>query len=175
MPRAAAEEDVRRIYRDTLDDFYGVVSRRCDGDRELAEDVVQETWLRAVRVWRADGIPERPMAWLTTVAVRILSNHFRRHTADRLDDGSGDTIPAPDAAVARASLERRSLVERAIARLPVLQERLLEAFHYDRRPVADIASALGVSERAVEGRLRRARQNLRREIERDASTDGDVS
>ena len=38
-----------------------------------------------------------------------------------------------------------------------------------------IASSLALSERAVEGRLRRARQNLRREIERDASTDGDVT
>ncbi|MEO8621166.1 MAG: sigma-70 family RNA polymerase sigma factor [bacterium] len=174
MSRAATEEHVRRIYRETLDDFYGVVSRRCDGDRDLAEDVVQETWLRAVRSWRKDGIPERPMAWLTTVAARILSNHFRRHAPDRIDDGSGDSLPAPDAEAARDSVERRSLVDRAIARLPALQMRLLEAFHYDRRPVADIANSLGLSERAVEGRLRRARQNLRREIESDASTDGDV-
>jgi len=173
MPHRATEADVRRIYGETLDDFYGVVSRRCDGDRELAEDVVQETWLRAVRSWRADGIPERPMAWLTTVAVRILSNHFRR-VGDRLDDGAGDTLAAPDVDEARDKFERRSLVERAIARLPVLQMRLLEAFHFERRPVADIASSLGVSERAVEGRLRRARQNLRREVDRDASSDGDI-
>jgi RNA polymerase sigma-70 factor (ECF subfamily) len=175
MRHRATEADVRRIYRETLDDFYGVVSRRCDGDRELAEDVVQETWLRAVRAWRADGIPERPMAWLTTVAVRLLSNHFRRRVGDRLDDGTGDSVPAPDVDDARDTFERRSLVERAIARLPVLQMRLLEAFHFERRPVADIANSLGVSERAVEGRLRRARQNLRREIERDASSDGDIT
>jgi RNA polymerase sigma-70 factor, ECF subfamily len=173
MTQAATEEQVRRIYRETLDDFYGVVSRRCDGDRELAEDVVQETWLRAVRSWRSDGIPERPMAWLTTVAVRILANHYRRRTVERLDDGTADSIPAPDADDARDSFERRSLVERAIARLPFLQKGLIEAFHFERRPVAEIASSLALSERAVEGRLRRARQNLRREIERDASTDGD--
>jgi RNA polymerase sigma-70 factor (ECF subfamily) len=173
MGRSASETEVRRIYRETLDDFYAVVSRRCDGDRDLAEDIVQETWLRAVKAWRADGVPERPMAWLTTVALRILSN-YRRHANDRIDDRE-DTIPAPDADARRDSFERRSLIERAIARLPVLQTRLLEAFHFERRPVADIASSLGVSERAVEGRLRRARQNLRREIERDASTDGDVS
>jgi RNA polymerase sigma-70 factor (ECF subfamily) len=175
MPRAATEEHIRRIYRETLDDFYGVVSRRCDGDRDLTEDVVQETWLRAVRSWRADGIPERPMAWLTTVASRLLSNHFRRNATERLDDGTGASLSAPDADATRDSMERRSLVERAIARLPALQMRLLEAFHYDRRPVADIAGVLGLSERAVEGRLRRARLNLRREIERDTFTDGDVS
>jgi len=172
MGRSASETEVRRIYRETLDDFYAVVSRRCDGDRDLAEDVVQETWLRAVKAWRADGVPERPMAWLTTVASRLLSNHYRRRANDRLDE-SGDAIAAPDANDQRDAFERRSLVERAIARLPVLQTRLLEAFHFERRPVADIATSLGVSQRAVEGRLRRARENLRREIERDASTDGD--
>jgi len=174
MAHSASETEVRRIYRETLDDFYAVVSRRCDGDRDLAEDVVQETWLRAVKAWRADGVPERPMAWLTTVASRILSNHFRRRADDRIDNRD-NAIPAADVGDQRDAFERRSLVERAIARLPVLQTRLLEAFHFDRRPVAEIASSLGVSERAVEGRLRRARQNLRREIERDASTDGDVS
>ena len=172
MGRSASETEVRRIYRETLDDFYAVVSRRCYGDRDLAEDVVQETWLRAVKAWRAEGVPERPMAWLTTVASRLLSNHYRRRANDRLDE-SGDAIAAPDANDQRDAFERRSLVERAIARLPVLQTRLLEAFHFERRPVADIATSLGVSQRAVEGRLRRARENLRREIERDASTDGD--
>ncbi|MEP6730633.1 MAG: sigma-70 family RNA polymerase sigma factor [bacterium] len=170
MPKRATEENVRQIYRETLDDFYGVVSRRCDGDRDLTEDVVQETWLRAVRAWRVDGIPERPMAWLTTVASRLLSNYFRRQTPIRLDDGAIE-IPAVDADVARDATERRSLVERAIARLPFRQMRLIEEFHFERRPVAEIANTLGLSERAVEGRLRRARQSLRHEIETDASNE----
>ena len=71
--------------------------------------------------------------------------------------------------------EKRSLVERALERLPLPQRWLIEAFHYDRRPVADIASATGLSERAVEGRLRRAREGLRREIEADRSADGEHS
>jgi RNA polymerase sigma-70 factor, ECF subfamily len=175
MPHAATEDAVRRIYRDTLDDLYGVVSRRCEGDRDLTEDVVQETWLRAIHAWRADGIPDRPMAWLTTVATRLLSNHFRRQAPDRLADSDADTVPAPDAGAARESMERRSLVTRAIGRLPVLQKRLLEAFHFDRRPVSEIATTFGLSERAVEGRLRRARQSLRHQVETDDFTDGEQS
>jgi RNA polymerase sigma-70 factor (ECF subfamily) len=170
MGRSATEDDIRRIYRETIDALYGFVSRRCDGDRDLAEDVTQETWLRAVRAWRADGVPERPLAWLSTVAARLLSNHRRRPAAERLDDGAGDTLPAADDGASLDRSERRSLVERAMARLPALQHRLLEAFHYDRRPVAEIASAFGLSERGVEGRLRRARQRLRRIIESDPDT-----
>ncbi len=115
MTQTATEERVRRIYRDTLDDFYGVVSRRCDGDRELAEDVVQETWLRAVRSWRADGIPERPMAWLTTVASRILANHYRKRTVERLDDGTLKVLTQ----IRRRVALRRFVVEGGVFRAEV--------------------------------------------------------
>lgn len=163
MPQIATEDLIRRIYRETLDDFYGVVSRRADGDRALTEDVVQETWLRAVRAWQSDGVPERPMAWLTTVASRILANHFRRKPPEPLDEDSAEA-PTDE------GLERRSLLERAMARLPALQSRLLEAFHLEDRTVADIAREHRLSERAVEGRLRRARENLRREVDKDGGT-----
>jgi RNA polymerase sigma factor (sigma-70 family) len=56
-------------------------------------------------------------------------------------------------------------VSHALARLPEQQAQLLEAFHYDRIKVSQIAQTFGMSERAVEGRLRRARERLRRELE----------
>ena len=174
MARRPSEDDIRRIYRETVDELFAFVSRRCDGDRELAEDITQETWLRAVRAWRADGVPERPLAWLSTVAARLLSNHRRRPAAERFDDGSGDTQPAPDASTNDRGA-RESLVQVALSKLPVLQMRLLRAFHLERRPVADIAANLGISERGVEGRLRRARQKLRREIESDPGAHGEIT
>lgn len=170
MHRPATEDDIRRIYRATIDDLYAVVSRRCDGDRALSEDITQEAWLRAVRAWHQDGLPDKPLAWLTTVATRLLSNHFRRPTEQSLDVGAGEPS-APDEAAATDRNERRSLVERALARLPGAQARLLEAFHFDRTSVGQIAASMGASERAVEGRLRRARQNLRKQIEADSATD----
>lgn len=171
MARRPSEDDIRRIYRETVDDLFAFVSRRCDGDRDLAEDITQETWLRAVKAWRSDGLPERPIAWLSTVAARILSNHRRRPAAQRLEDGSGDTLPAPPVDVEGPA--RESMVRKALARLPALQMRLLRAFHFERQPVARIAASMGISERGVEGRLRRARQRLRREIESDPGAKGE--
>jgi RNA polymerase sigma-70 factor (ECF subfamily) len=171
MARRPSEDDIRRIYRATVDDLFGFVARRCDGDRELAEDITQETWLRAVKAWRDDGLPERPLAWLSTVAARLLSNYRRRPEAQRLEDGSGDTLPAPP--VDDNGAVRDSLVRKALAKLPALQMRLLRAFHFERRPVAELATTMGISERSVEGRLRRARQRLRREIEADPGAIGE--
>jgi RNA polymerase sigma-70 factor, ECF subfamily len=174
MARRPSAEDIRRVYRDTVDDLFAFVSRRCNGDRELAEDITQETWLRAVKAWDADGLPERPLAWLCTVAARLLSNHRRRPVAQRLDDGSGDTLPAPSPEGAESEA-RESMVKRAMAKLPALQLRLLRAFHFEGRPVAEIASSMGISERGAEGRLRRARQKLRREIESDPDAHGETN
>lgn len=172
MSRQPTEDDIRRIYRETIDDLYAFVSRRCDGRRDLAEDMVQEAWLRAVRAWRDDGIPDKPIAWLATVASRLLSNHFRRPAMATLDEASLAELGI-DEADAALDDARESLVVRALARLPIPQMRLLQAFHYERRPVAEIASSSGLSERAVEGRLRRARLNLRKHIEADRSADGE--
>ncbi len=172
MDQPATEDDIRRIYRDTIDDLYRFVARRCDRDRDLAEDVTQETWLRAVRSWHADGLPDRPLAWLTTVARNILANHFRRRPAEPLDHAMVESIAAEEPVVPDVRL---SLVERALSRLPIPQLRLLDAFHFKRQHVSEIAEANGISERAVEGRLRRARQQLRHQIESDTDTEGDLS
>lgn len=161
--RPPTEDDIRRIYRDTIDELYRFVSRRCGGDRELAEDITQETWLRAVRAWRTQGMPDRALAWLATVAARLLSNHFRRPITEIFDDETHGGVETPE----NDARERTSLVRRALAKLPVAQTRLLEAFHFERQGVAEIAAEAGLTERAIEGRLRRARQKLRREIESD--------
>ncbi|HET7374287.1 MAG TPA: sigma factor-like helix-turn-helix DNA-binding protein, partial [Gemmatimonadaceae bacterium] len=53
----------------------------------------------------------------------------------------------------------------ALGRIPKAEAKLLETFHYDRVKMSQLAELYGISERAVEGRLRRARERLRRELE----------
>jgi RNA polymerase sigma-70 factor, ECF subfamily len=166
MREAVTEDAILQIYGDTIDPLYATVSRRCGGDRALAEDITQETWLRAVRAWRVDGLPERPLAWLRTVARNLLLNRLRERAPIPLDAVPPERIMlAVETDAVTESAEIAAVIHRALARLPRPQARLLESFHFDRRPVSQIAAATGVSTRAVEGRLRRARQKLRRELE----------
>jgi RNA polymerase sigma-70 factor (ECF subfamily) len=162
------EERILTIYRETITVLYGYVSRKCNGDRTLAEDVTQETWLRAVREWRRKGVPDEPIAWLTTVARNLLASYYRRQQPVPLGSPSGgEIVAAPDDGRTRRpeSPEVAVAISHALARLPADQAQLLEAFHLEDRRVSQIADSMGVSERAVEGRLRRARQSLRRELE----------
>ena len=166
MPDSITEEQLRRIYRETIGALYGYASRRCGGQRELAEDVTQEVWLRAVREWRRHGVPDSPLGWLTTVARNLILNHLRRKEGVSLDAVSpADVLNAVDHNTVSDSAEIASIVSQALLRLPPREARLLEAFHYDRCKMSQIAEAYGISERAVEGRLRRARERLRRELE----------
>jgi len=176
MGQSVTEDQIRSVYADTIDLLYGYVSRRCGGDRVLAEDVTQETWLRAVREWRLKGLPERPAAWLTTVARNLLLNEFRRVVALPLDAISAEEVlAAADDGAASESAMLAAVVNDALSRLPSKQRDLLEAFHYERHSVAQIADAFRLSGRAVEGRLRRARQNLRRQIEAALKAAGEAS
>ena len=168
------EEQILETYRATIEQLYRYVSRNCGGDRTLAEDVTQETWLRAVREWRKKGPPDQPIAWLTTVARNLLVSYYRRKRPAPLDSVSpGEVLAALDNGRAADSSEISAVVCHALARIPAAEAQILEAFHFDDRRMSQIAATLGLSERAVEGRLRRARQRLRRELESLLKIKGD--
>ncbi len=160
-PANSADERILAIYRDTIDMLYRHVSRGCGGDRALAEDITQETWLRAVREWRRKGPPDRPIAWLTTVARNLLISYYRRKRPAALDA----LLAEPEAVRTDEGGESAAAVTDALGRMPAPQSALIETFHFEDRSMSEIAKVAGVSERAVEGRLRRARQRLRRELE----------
>lgn len=166
MPDRISETDLERIYDDTIVELYGYVSRRCGGRRELAEDITQESWFRALRHWREHGVPKNPIGWLTTVARNLVASYFRRHQPAGLDEVSpAELLAAVDANAVSESAEVASLMSRALGRIPEAEAQLLETFHYDRMKTSQLAELYGISERAVEGRLRRARERLRRELE----------
>ena len=170
----SSDDRILAVYRDTIDPLYRYVSRNCGGDRTLAEDVTQEAWLLAVREWRKKGPPDQPIAWLTTVARNILVSYYRRKRPAPLDSVSpAEVLAALENGRTTESTEIGAVVCHALARIPAAEAQILEAFHFEDRRMSQIAQTLGLSERAVEGRLRRARQRLRRELESILNITGD--
>jgi RNA polymerase sigma factor (sigma-70 family) len=173
MPDRVTEHELERIYDDTIAELYGYVSRRCGGQRDLAEDITQEAWFRALRHWRDHGVPTNPLGWLTTVARNLVTSYFRRHQPTALDDVSPtEILAAVDTNAVTESAEVASLVTQALSRIPKAEAMLLETFHYDQMKMSQLAALYGISERAVEGRLRRARVRLRREVEMALKSNG---
>ena len=69
---------------------------RLTGDFDAAEDALQEAYARALVVWRRDGIPERPAAWLNTVSRRIALDRIRRDRTTELPDDLDVAAPVAD-------------------------------------------------------------------------------
>lgn len=154
-----------QIYHETVHALYAYASRRCGGDRAFAEDVTQEAWFRGVREWRARGFPDKPLAWLTSVARNLIVDQLRLGEHVPLDVVSAtDVLMAVDQNEVADSAEIAAAVNRALARLPKAQAQLLESFHFERSHVAALATIHGVSERTIERRLQQARDQFRREL-----------
>lgn len=165
------ETTLVETYRETIGSLYRYVAARCGGDRGLAEDTVQETWLRAVQAWRLDGLPDHPLAWLKTVSRNLLLNYYRRAAPASLDALAEGFTPEALKDDGRGFSEGdAAVVSWGLARLRPGAARLIESFHLEGASVAEIAVEMGLSERAVEGRLRRARIELRKQLERVIGT-----
>jgi RNA polymerase sigma-70 factor (ECF subfamily) len=129
---------------------------RCGSLRDLADDVLQDTWLTAVkRIRRFDPMAGPFHAWLCGIAVNVLRNHLRtrRRRASRQDSLNGDPLVA--------DRERATRVAEALATLPERSERVLRMKYLDRMTVAEIAAACEQTEKAVESLLSRARNAFR--------------
>ena len=150
-----------RIYREHTIPLYRFVSHRVGGDRALAEDIVQETWLRAIATWPRRGVADQPQAWLVRVARNLLASHFRALRPQSVDPLK---LNLEDDRLTPQTPDQAALVGWGMARLRRHQAEILEWFYFDGKSTSEIASELGLSERAVEGRLRRARQKLKRHI-----------
>ena len=152
------EDEWLRIYRNTVHPLYGYLAKRTGGNRALTEDIVQESYLRALDNWRNRAEPDAPLAWLKQVARNLLIDYLRRRKwdADAGPAGADGTEPRTPA----DEFESLELFL-AIARLGRRKARAIEAFYFDGLSVREIAGEMGVSERAVEGLLRRARGSLR--------------
>jgi RNA polymerase sigma factor (sigma-70 family) len=158
---AAAFEAVYEAYRPRLFSFLARLSRR----RDVAEDLLDETWLRLVACAARLSDDTCLAAWLFTVA-RNLHASWRRHRAldeDRIVEAPAvwpDPTPgvSPFDAAARDETERR--LERALAGLSLRDREVLLLVTSGGMDADEAARALGLSSAALRKRLQRARERL---------------
>jgi RNA polymerase sigma-70 factor (ECF subfamily) len=152
------EQQWLNTYRETVHPLYGYMAKRTGGNRELTEDIVQESYLRALDDWNRKTVPDSPLAWLKRVARNILIDFLRQKRRNY----NADLDQKPDTGFQKSEDQFESLeIFLAISSLGRKKAKILEAFYYDGMSVREIANKMGISERAVEGRLRQARQSLK--------------
>jgi len=132
---------------------------------ELAQDTFAEAWIGR---YRFRGDPEdldAVGAWLRGIA-------FHLHSADRRAgerrhalplEESDEALPLP---VEDENAGRRTLLARAFARLSAPHQTVLRMHYLEQTSALEVAALLGVTAKAVEGRLYQARKALRAHVER---------
>ncbi|HKN98873.1 MAG TPA: sigma-70 family RNA polymerase sigma factor [Pseudonocardiaceae bacterium] len=148
------------LYDQALPEVYGYLLSRC-GQRALAEDLTEETFLAALSACRRSAPPQLSVAWLIGVARHKLVDHWRaaareerglRVVAGGLAEPEDPWDERLDAIVARQVLDTLGPQHRAVLTLRYL----------DGLPVADVAKYLDRTLHATEALLVRARSAFRK-------------
>jgi RNA polymerase sigma-70 factor (ECF subfamily) len=149
--------------------FLARLSRR----REVAEDLVEETWLRLVT--RAAQLrPDTQLGpWLFTVARNLYVSYRRSRMLEDSHAGSlmglwpsGSPQPSPFQVAAASEAERR--IEAAIGALPVAYREALLLVAVEGLKPAEAAAVCGISPEALRQRLSRARAAIAQHLDADS-------
>jgi RNA polymerase sigma-70 factor (ECF subfamily) len=167
--RNAVRADLDEIFRR---DYPLVVSvaARVLRSQDQAEDVAQEVFLSFGR----SSVPAgEARGWLSVAAAHTALNllrYGRRRVSREETAAAADDGVVSDVAEAVVTLEERSHVRRALARLPRKQAVALVLRH-SGLSYADVAAALDMSPGSVGTTVRRAESALRKELNRHGSSD----
>jgi RNA polymerase sigma-70 factor (ECF subfamily) len=129
---------------------------------ETARDVVQETWIGAIRGLRGLRDPAQFPAWIYGIATRKCADAIRaKRRRKRLDTES--TVSGSRQDPGRAPEHQIDLAT-AIRGLPPMHRAVVHLFYREEMSVEEIASILQIPAGTVKSRLHHAREALRRQL-----------
>lgn len=174
---SSPDEAIPLLFDAYADRVYRLGMRLCDRS-DFAEDLVQETFLRAYRSWGAFKGRSQPMTWLYAIASRACQRLERRRAGeprkldplDRLlEFGHGAKAGEPSTDVSPLDQAIRSQeaahLRHAIATLPARFRLPLVLKEFEGLSIREIADVLGLREATVKTRLHRARLALRDSVQ----------
>jgi RNA polymerase sigma-70 factor (ECF subfamily) len=156
-------DDFERLYEEHAQALFGFLAYRT-GDRPLAEDILADTFERAMRARaRFDRRKASEKTWLYTIALNLLRDHARRRTSETR---ALERIPHedPEPADRLASIEHRDELQRAMAILSDEEREALALRFGADLTVPEMAKLLGEPLPRVEGRVYRSLRKLREEM-----------
>ena len=171
----------KELYDSTSLGIYNLMLRM-SGNKETAEDLTQEVYLRVWRSLRRLKSPKAFVTWLHRIAMNVYRDWSKSasHRLDELrvrmqvqgqgdnpeDDEGLDLIPSPHPLPDEETLrgEMKDVIERAISSLPEKYRAVVIMHHIEGLGLKEIAKSLDVAQGTVMSRLARARAMLRERL-----------
>ena len=160
------DDDFERLYAAEAQGLFGFLAYRT-GDRALAEDLLADTFERALRSRRRfDRRKGSAKTWLYAIALNLLRDQARRAAAEgraleRVGPRPSET-PEPAGAI-----EDRDVVQRALAALSAEEREAIALRFGAELTLPEMAEVLGEPRTTVEGRVYRALRKLRDRLDDD--------
>jgi RNA polymerase sigma-70 factor (ECF subfamily) len=156
-------ELVRRYQSSVFNVCYRIL-----GERREAEDLTQESFIRAYQKLRSYD-PNRPFGpWIRRVAANMCLNHLQsdRHPTDPLDEERGVLASGAesDAELVAEEREASSSIRRAILSLPPHYRAVIELRHFQGLTYEEMAEALSLPISDIKSHLFRSRRLLGRRL-----------
>jgi RNA polymerase sigma-70 factor (ECF subfamily) len=131
------------------------------GEHQLAEDAAQESFARALVGLRTLKDKNRFAPWLAAICRNVAKDML---AAKIRQINAGDISPA---AKHEKSDKNDRLIHRAIEQLPESAKELVVLRYYDGLSYEQISSVLGISKASINGRLTRAKQKMKKYLQRN--------
>ncbi len=131
---------------------------------EAARDVVQETWVGAIRGLRGLRDPAQFPAWIYGIATRKCADAIRANTRRRRLDAQVAADGDAGRPVTSLTSEQEIDLATAIRELPPIHRAAVHLFYGEDLSVEEIASVLGIPAGTVKSRLHHAREALKRQL-----------
>lgn len=160
-----------RVFEATADGLYRFILVRVGGNRDSADELLQQTCHEAAKSRRLPQDDNECESWLFGVARNLIRKHWRTTGRDRerctLEDSATarqlaedmEARPLPEETLSRRETGHQLLL--SVTRLPAEEQRLVFAFYFEGRSCAEIADELRLTPKSVEMRLYRVRHRLR--------------
>lgn len=159
IARTLAADD-RRAFARLVEEAQPAVRRfllnLTSGDAALADDLAQDTFIKAWTSLSSFRATSRFRTWVTAIALRVYYSWLRsEHPSDDIE-----SIAAPAVPSAAASVETSHDVAVALSQLAPIDRSLVLLFYFEDFPVKKISRVTGLGESNIKTRLHRAKARM---------------
>lgn len=165
--RSGSVSAFETLYRRHSSRVFGLVWRLCGGDHALAEDLLQESFVRAWQHLHSFRGESRFSTWLHRLSANVaLSDRRIKVRKARFETELDESAERTAMGMKDVSVAHENDLERAIARLPERARTVLVLYDIEGYDHAEIAGMTGMAVGSSKAHLHRARKLVREELDK---------
>jgi len=159
-----AQTGSRVAFRDLVIEHQGQIFAtilRIGRDREIAEDLTQETFIKAWQNLNKFPGDSKFTTWLTRIAINLTLS-WKKKNKNKFQNTNGSELTASSNSSTRLKLYQDYCLENAIEKLSTKQQQVIILFYYEKLGYQEIADLLQIPIGTVSSRLTSAQRKLRK-------------